>query len=277
MNSIITIDPVWRDAPPFQIYRNPDSKVRAQMIAQSSRRGFRFVLSGNGDLFVGDSWEFTHHDSHTRLKSLYGSNAVWMGEIVFAGPHFPVAYDQILNPMIAEDDPQNRFGARHQSILPHTTAEFTTQPPVCLIRLSHYPYRSRGLLDQSVNWRRFIIGSLRLPAIDPLEGFDANLPVDASSRYLVLLHNDGHLYFFPKDHDIHEAAVALSKAEAKLFKGYHTTSETIIGMRLGGNSNSEIEFSDATHPMAFLRHNRNFIKCFSGVDLEIIDQRHVAV
>jgi hypothetical protein len=267
MGEMLIIDPTWRGGKKFAIYRNPDSRDRRDLFSDDYKSA-RFVLAGDGSLFVGQSYEFTHADSHTALTSLFEANTFWSGELLTAGPRFPVSFGGVLNPTIQQDDPRNTWGAYHPRKGDHVTAEWNARGDVCLARMGRYTLRDRGIVDHSIAWRKFTSGMrIGFPAIEPLPGFRVNEPVQANARCLLMLHGDGHLYTF--DHEIPplDAERLLSEAERSL-NGQRT--EPVVGLQLGGNGNAHIAFSEVTNPIAFMMTNQNAIEAFGGViDFEL--------
>lgn len=270
MGEMLIIDPKWRGGKPFAVYRNPGSRDRRD-IFNDEWRSARFVLTGSGDLIVGRAYEFLHGDSHTRLTSIYGANFVWSGELILDGPKFPTAFGLTLNPKIAYEDAARFTSGRHRDPFDQSCdAEFNDEGTVCLARMSHYSYRDRGFLDQSRRWRNFTRGlKLGLPAIEPLPGFTVNQKVEAKTRALILLHNDGHLYFFDHGEDIHEACHKLSIAEWNLFaRGKRGGGgDPLVGVAVGGNGNMHVRFSEGSCPIALFKDNQNVHECF-GEDFD---------
>lgn len=259
MGERIIINPAWRSAPEFTIFRNPDTRDRVEIFSRGSSI-VRFSLVGDGSLYVGDAYEFTHHDSHTRLLNLYGANPYWDGELY--GPRSSA----LSNPDYQLFDAPNTFE--------HTTNEINSSKTAMLTRTSNYHLRERGILEQSQAWRRFTIDlGLDLPKIEPLSGQIANQPITASTRAFVVLHGDGHLYFFDPEmsEDMRhlDAVKLLSKAECRAegVPEWQRGCEPVIGFRLGGNGNLHYVFSAVSDPRAFLLSNRNFVNC-AGRDFD---------
>jgi hypothetical protein len=278
MGEMLIIDPVWRGSKKFAIYRNPDSRDRRQIFADDYKSA-RFVLAGDGSLFAGQSYEFTHGDSHTALLTTFRANAYWSGQLVTMGPYFPIAWGGMLNPAIDTDDPRNTSYAYHNRERNHVVAEWNARGDICLARMGHYLPRERGLLDHSVAWARFTSGMrIGFPKIEPLEGFRVNEPISAHSRCLLMMHGDGHLYIFDHETDPHDAERALGAAERIVTRGYRNA-EPVVGIKLGGNGNAHVVFSDVTHPVAFMMANQNALKAFGGaMDFDMtFNERAMAV
>jgi hypothetical protein len=272
MADLVIIEPKWRNGQPFEIYRNPGAR-ECRLLMRDQWRSVRFVLAGNGLLFVGRSHEFMHHDSHTMLTQLFDANPFWSGEIILDGPHFPHAFGGTLSHSISLDDPRNTWGARHiESDTSTRSAEYNQEDNICLARMSHYSVRERGILEQSRVWQRFVRGlRMTFPGIAPLDGFVVNQPIDGTTRAMVFLSTDGNLYHFPHDIDHWEAGRRLQEAERRLYRrgdnGRYC--EPVVGIQLGGNGNMHVMFSDVSHPIEFLRDNKNFRDTFGDADFDI--------
>jgi hypothetical protein len=254
MGEKITINPTWRNSPPFEIYRNPDSRDRRDIFSRGSHI-VRFTLTGDGSLFIGDAYEFMHYDSHTTLCDMYRANPYWDG-LLYGNNAAPLS-----NPNYLYYHEANSFS--------HTTNEFNSEKTALLMRTSNFHYRERGLLDQSIPWKRFTVGmGLDFPKILPLPGQTSNQIVTASTRAFIILHGDGHLYFFDpemSENNLHLDAERILQTEERTLvsaPGWDRGTQCVIGFRLGGNNNLHYVFSEVSDPRSFLLQNENFIKCF---------------
>lgn len=271
MGELLTIHPSWRGAPPFPIYRNPDSKDRKELMLRDEHRALRFFLAGDGSLYAGNAWEFLHSDEHTHLLNVFDASPFWSGELWLPGPHFPTGFGMTMRSDVRE----TARGYVRPDGSQHLDAEYNPRETILLARMSHYIARERGLLDQSVSWRRFTLGlSMQFEPIPPLPGFRVNEKIFPNSRAYVFLHGDGHLYVFDRDVDHFEAMHQLREAERALYpralRCHSGGAGPVVGMQLGGNGNMHLRFSEVTQPLQFLLDNRNFRECFGEqIDFEV--------